>query len=159
MWKTFLQLGNICGKIYVLRWEKSHFLNIKILFYTFLNTAKTLATSGFFEFFTKFSTPCGKLFLHLEKTFHVCGIYGRESCSRLYAQSERASSRSPYTKPRIFTRQVWNSRMSDLTSCSNVASTSISFSTTSMEDIIVVWSRPKIFAMLCSDISVALRIT
>ncbi len=38
--------------------------------------------------------------------------------------------------------------ISDFTSCSNDASTSISFSTTSMDDIIVVWSRPKIFAML-----------
>lgn len=27
-----------------------------------LKTAKTLAPSTFFEFFTKFSTPCGKLF-------------------------------------------------------------------------------------------------
>lgn len=32
-----------------------------------LKTAKTLAPSTFFEFFTKFSTPCGKLFPYVRK--------------------------------------------------------------------------------------------
>ncbi len=32
---------------------------------------KTLDTTGFFEFFTKFSTPCGKLYLQVEKFFHI----------------------------------------------------------------------------------------
>ena len=38
-------------------------------FYHMRKTSKTLDTARFFEFFTKFSTPCGKLSLQVEKFF------------------------------------------------------------------------------------------
>ena len=39
-----------------------------------IKTLKTLATSTFFEFFTKFSTPCGKLFPYVRKFFRFSHI-------------------------------------------------------------------------------------
>ena len=42
-------------------------------------TAKTLTGTGFFEFFTKFSTTCGKLFLQVGNHIHFF-LLGKTSC-------------------------------------------------------------------------------
>lgn len=52
------------------------------LFSTEKKTMKILIPSGFFEFFTKFSTTCGKLFLQVDKIFLRICVYTKNGCGK-----------------------------------------------------------------------------
>ena len=78
--------------------------------YTFLHISKnvkTLDTSGFFEFPTKFSTSGGKLFLHLEKIFLIsasarkAAAYRRISAAKRRKISHTQNRAFPYVKSGI----------------------------------------------------------
>ena len=59
--------------------------------YTFLHSfqnAKTLAVSGFFDFFTKFSTGGGKLFQDVEKIFLICAKSAKKQIVFLFGAAE-----------------------------------------------------------------------
>ena len=77
--KQDVQKNNFCGKLFLLAEKNAEkprvlcgIMRNKHIFPRFLTskkTPKTLTTSGFFEFFTKFSTTCGKLYLQVGNFF------------------------------------------------------------------------------------------